>query len=672
MGTNRTYFLFLLIFGAAALLALGMGCGDEESDSDIGGAVEDDFGGQAAAEETEFIKSATAGNAIYSGDAADAFESTKINDARQWQNNRFAVTSEMNEALDPDDLQSLPGRPKSQDASAYSSYFYAFQNMILFGYHDATDYTIYNSVGTPVFSGTLNDGEKVLIPISTGTYQLVCSDLLSCLSGGSAPYTGFYAVNDENLAIGRLFYSMQTAWNSNCRQIVFAHHDDTDVEVYDMDTAALLGSTTLDAGEHWDLYRTGYLKTVATKDISVLNFSDMGYTVAADTGYFAGTHFLGFSGTAYTSGNPAALIINSYVDNNQVTVTNSDTSAVVWSGTLMAGEMWSQEFISLYFEIQTTGKAAVSSISYYTTGVCQMDIPGDQTGTRIGTNFYFNTDSGSEINIFSYLDGNQITLTDTNQTVTPADDTIVWSGILAEGGHHRYATTSMTQYHLESLEAVTVFQSVCTNCGAEFIPLYGIIMGCEEDAECDNDEWCDGLETCDIPSGICQPGTPPDCPGDGLFCNGVEFCNEETDACDIREVPCPDDGVYCNGEELCNEDTDSCENSGDPCGDDGQFCNGAEQCNEETDSCDHLDPPCGDDGEFCNGDETCNEELDSCSHSGNPCPPDEICDERLDICVPSDEEPGDDDTSEPVPTDEGEDDPGWPEGEITGGCCGCS
>jgi hypothetical protein len=610
MGTKRTYFLFLLIFGVIALCFSGTGCGGEESYSDGGGTEVDDSAGDDNFPDR--YPSTGSGNAAYSLDEADAFQSTGINEAQPWQSNRMAVSSQQSEAPGHDGFPSRPGRAEGQDAALYSSYFYTFSSLTLFGYHDATEYTIYR-FGSPLYSGTLNDGEKIMIPITAGVYELVTSDLISCLSGGE-DYTGFFAVNDQSLAIGRLFYSLQTSWNSNCRQIVFAHHDDTAIEVYDMDTAALLGTTTLDAGQHWDLYQTGYFKTVATKDISVLNFSDMGYTVAADTGLFSGTSFFGFSGTAYTSNSPATLIINSYADNNEVTITNSDTSAVVWSGTLMEGEMWAQTFESLYFKAQSTDTITVSSISYYTSSFCQMDLAADQSGARIGTNFYFNTDDASDINIISYMDGNQIVLTDTNQTLMPFDDTIAWSGTLGEGGHQLFSPTGMTQYHLESSLPATVFHSVCTLCGAEFIPLYGMIMGCEEDADCDNGEWCDGEEICNISTNICLPGISPDCSDDGLFCNGDESCNEDADICD---------------------------------------------------------------------------------HSGDPCQPGEYCDEVNDICVTTTTTsttqptttttttsttatststttfPTDDDIVSNVPVADEDEGDVWPEGQVTGGCCGC-
>ena len=116
-----------------------------------------------------------------------------------------------------------------------------------------------------------------------------------------------------------------------------------------------------------------------------------------------------------------------------------------------------------------------------------------------------------------------------------------------------------------------------------------------------------------------------------------------------------DDQAYCNGQEVCLDG--ECAPGVSPECDDGIFCNGIEKCDELADSCEEGTPPnCADDGIFCNGPEICSDEESACISAGNPCQEDEICDEDDGRCMAS---------SVPTPP------PGWPEGEITGGCCGC-
>ncbi len=126
-------------------------------------------------------------------------------------------------------------------------------------------------------------------------------------------------------------------------------------------------------------------------------------------------------------------------------------------------------------------------------------------------------------------------------------------------------------------------------------------------------------------------------------------------------IPCEsdeecDDGLYCNGYESCNAQG-VCEQGVAPKCDDGEFCNGAESCDELNKTCVDGDAPeCADDGVYCNGPEICSESASSCISAGNPCGDDEFCDEDQEICMSPD-----------LP----EPDPGWPQGQITGGCCGC-
>ena len=158
-------------------------------------------------------------------------------------------------------------------------------------------------------------------------------------------------------------------------------------------------------------------------------------------------------------------------------------------------------------------------------------------------------------------------------------------------------------------------------------------------AGCDDGLFCNGLEFCDM--GGCQTGADP-CPDDTLFCNGLESCNETDDVCFHTGTPCPDDDEFCNGVPVCEETTDQCLAPADPCPDDGLFCNGAESCDEVGDQCVQLGIPCPDDGSFCTGVESCDEAIDQCLQSGDPCPDDglfcngtESCDEAGAQCLHS-------------------------------------
>jgi|GEM_PF-1905852 len=125
--------------------------------------------------------------------------------------------------------------------------------------------------------------------------------------------------------------------------------------------------------------------------------------------------------------------------------------------------------------------------------------------------------------------------------------------------------------------------------------------GCTNPSECTDNNVCNGIEDC--VAGSCVSGTPLNC-DDGLFCNGAETCDPVL-GCQAGTAPNCDDGVGCT-DDSCNEGTDSCDNIANNanCPDDGLFCNGTEFCDAALD--------CSSTGDPCTGGETCNEATDTC------------------------------------------------------------
>jgi len=184
---------------------------------------------------------------------------------------------------------------------------------------------------------------------------------------------------------------------------------------------------------------------------------------------------------------------------------------------------------------------------------------------------------------------------------------------------------------------------------------------------CDDGFFCTLDDACT--SGVCV--------GAGDPCPANRFCNEGTDACDecqvagdcddvvtctddvcvagtcvytVNDANCPDDGAYCNGTEFCDAVLD-CQSTGDP-------CPALQLCNESNDTCGVClvdgdcddgvvctddtcvgggcqytanQSNCPDDGAFCNGTEFCDPLLD-CQSSGDPCQANEFCNETTDAC----------------------------------------
>ncbi len=109
---------------------------------------------------------------------------------------------------------------------------------------------------------------------------------------------------------------------------------------------------------------------------------------------------------------------------------------------------------------------------------------------------------------------------------------------------------------------------------------------------------------------------------DGLFCNGLEACDETSGGCVSGVVACP--GLLCNEAELrCVE----CLSAAD-C-DDGDACTGVETCDDGQ--CTLGTPPVCDDGASCTADRC--DPLIGCV-STDSCPLGEVCHPGLDRCWP--------------------------------------
>lgn len=109
----------------------------------------------------------------------------------------------------------------------------------------------------------------------------------------------------------------------------------------------------------------------------------------------------------------------------------------------------------------------------------------------------------------------------------------------------------------------------------------GVVCECWEDSQCNDGVFCNGVETCDQASHTCQPGT--------TSCTADKICDEEHDQC----VECRQD-ADCGGGRCIGNSCVECFDHSD-C-DDGLFCNGPALCLSNF-TCLRGPPPC--DGLYC-------------------------------------------------------------------------
>jgi hypothetical protein len=157
---------------------------------------------------------------------------------------------------------------------------------------------------------------------------------------------------------------------------------------------------------------------------------------------------------------------------------------------------------------------------------------------------------------------------------------------------------------------------------------------CDDGVECTSDGCDDGLGACvhEVAAGFCYIGLVCFADGAANPTESCQLCLSEVEATDWSAVPdgtaCPN-GVFCDGVEACVSGV--CQPGSPPDCDDDVSCT-SDSCDPTADSCRHdpQDHLC-DDGEFCNGLETCNP-LAGCQAGEDPCPPGYVCDEQSDTC----------------------------------------
>jgi hypothetical protein len=140
---------------------------------------------------------------------------------------------------------------------------------------------------------------------------------------------------------------------------------------------------------------------------------------------------------------------------------------------------------------------------------------------------------------------------------------------------------------------------------------------------CHDGSFCDGQEKCDPASG-CKPGETPAC-DDGVSCT-TDTCDTETDSCaHVANDSACNDGLYCNGIETCNAQTDCVSGVSVACLPSSEQCT-RNECNETSHECGVVP---ADDGGVCDDADVCTTE-DACA--GGDCVGQPLCNEPCERC----------------------------------------
>ena len=311
---------------------------------------------------------------------------------------------------------------KAQNPAIYpfTSLLFTVADVVFFSYVDNTMLQLFDSTNTLIWNNgglPLNKGQHAHVTVAQGVYRAEGSKRFGCLSGD--PITryvvGYYAMDQNGFGASKELYTWAPQLYSHCKFVVFAYQNNTNVNVEYTDTGVDIATFTLNKGEHWDIETLSaqWIHVTADKLVSALTCYDQGYFVPSASGKWSGTEFYTYVNDI--QGWAEDLTVIAYEDGTNVTIKDSDTDALVWSGTLNSGQAHVESYFSganKFFDITSDKNVTVCVLPWvaWTSSYHQGAYVQDRDGSGIGTDLIGSTLNGGYLHVLSYSDNTNINI----------------------------------------------------------------------------------------------------------------------------------------------------------------------------------------------------------------------------------------------------------------------
>ena len=292
---------------------------------------------------------------------------------------------------------------------------YTVQDLVFFGYR--------NNTNIAVTGETLQiDSDEIRqVSVSEGTYGISGSRPFAVLSGDplSKSVSGYYATDQNGFPVS----SQIKTWVpeeifGNEKLIIFGYEPDTSVTVRNQRTGEVITTGEVDRGGHLELNVNDqidgqtYVVIESDKPVSALTHFDQGYYVPAASNGYTGTEFHTYASSIAASSHE--VVVSGFSNETQVEITNSETGAEIWTGTVDAGEVHSEPISSgTYISVETDAPATVSVQPYnkyrsrnYFHGLY---VPSS-SGSFIGSDFVEANTRGDHMFVFGYENDTEVTV----------------------------------------------------------------------------------------------------------------------------------------------------------------------------------------------------------------------------------------------------------------------
>ncbi len=320
----------------------------------------------------------------------------------------------------------------------YTTYFYTAGEAVIQGYEADTHVRIIQLAGKKgtIWEGTVHRGDSTVVKTGMGAFGFLSDKKAAILVGTpqSCTCVGYYG-KDETGAFrsNHMFVQLPPAQSSGKEKlIIWAMDDGTVLEVRAPRKEKTIAKKTLQKGQFLTL--THELNEVAGANLEVAASSgtftvevywDEGFTVPADSGSTSGKSFHTYLGTI-TNGVNDLDILAPRIDAN-VVVTDLVSKEVLFKGLVKGGKSktltLADKYVSVVSDVPVN--VVVAALEHYKPGYAEHHFAAGLEGTQIDNEFMVTT--SGELWLFSYYDGNEVTVKDTT------NDKVVFSGTLNMG-----------------------------------------------------------------------------------------------------------------------------------------------------------------------------------------------------------------------------------------------
>lgn len=330
-----------------------------------------------------------------------------------------------------------PAAKPSAGQQMFTTYFYTAGEAIVQGYESDTHVRIISLSGKKgtLWEGTVHRGDATVVKTGAGTFGFLSDKKASILVGTpqSCTCVGYFGKDETgSFRSNHMFLQTPPAGSSGKEKVVVWAMEDTTLEVRAPKKEKLVKKATLKQGEFLELTQElnevigATLEIVAsTGTFTAQAYWDEGFTVPADNGSAGGKSFHTYVGTI-TNGVNDLNVLAPRLDAT-VKITDLKEKKVLFEGVVKGGGAKTLTLADKFVRVESNVpvNVVVAALEHYKTGYAEHHFAAGLEGTQIDNEFLVTT--SGELWVFSYYDGNEVTVKDTKSGET------VFTGKLGAG-----------------------------------------------------------------------------------------------------------------------------------------------------------------------------------------------------------------------------------------------